>query len=214
MKTANLPVSMEIVNSGSLQHIRFGQFDDNDGVFFEIQRSAGSGSFTHICSSARILNGTDYPMTAFGYSRALTNVGATMVPLFSIRVKNLFNGIASRIQILPSLLTAFAETREGAFSLVINPTLTGATFAATSPSPGTEIDTAASAMTGGTELMHVGLGADWSDSFDLTKLFTIPGTKIRKQAFTGTSDILTVGVMREGVVNFNPRAALNFGEVR
>lgn len=214
MKTANLPLSFEIVNDGATQRIRIGQFDDNDGVFFEIQRTAGAGTFTYICSSARILNGIPYPTLPFGFSRALTGVGATMVPLFSVRVKDLFNGIASRVQILPSLLSCFAETREGAFALVINPTLTGATWAQASPSGAAELDVSASAMTGGTEILRIGLSQDASQTLDLTDIFTIPGTKIRKQAFTGTSDILTVGVAREGSVNFNPRGSLNWREVR
>jgi hypothetical protein len=214
MKTANLPMSLEIVNDGATQSIRFGQFDDNDGVFFEIRRTAGSGSFTHICSSARILNGMEYPSISFGITRGLTGVSTTLIPLFSIRVKALFNGIDSRIHILPGLLTCFAESREGAFSVVTNPTLTDASWAATSPSPGAEIDTAASAMSGGTELMRVGLGANTSMAVDLSTIFTVSGTKIRKQAFTDTSDILTIGVIREGTVNFNPRASLHWREVR
>lgn len=214
MKTADLPLSFEIVNDGSLQKIRFGQFDDNDGVFFEIRRPAGAGQFTYICSSARILNGLDYPTVSYGYTRALTGVSTTLIPLFSLRVKNLFNAINSRIQILPSLLTCFAETREGAFVMTLNPTLTGANFSATSPSPGAEIDIAASAMSGGEELAHFGLGANASAVIPLTDLFTIAGTKIRKQAFTGTSDIFTIGVIREGNQDFNPRASLNWKEVR
>ncbi|MDA8114817.1 MAG: hypothetical protein M0Z43_08850 [Acidithiobacillus sp.] len=214
MKTANLPMSFEIVNDGSLQKIRFGQFDDNDGVFFEIRRSAGAGQFTNICSSARILNGMEYPTISFGYSRALTAVGATMVPLFSLRIKELFNGIPSRIQLLPTLFCLFAETREGGFALVENPTLTGATFVATSPSPAVEIDTAASAMSGGVELFRAGMGANTTEHFDLENIFTVAGSKIRKHAFSGVSDILTVGVMREGNQDFNPRATLNWREVR
>jgi hypothetical protein len=144
----------------------------------------------------------------------VTGVGTTLLPLFSLRIKNLFNGISSRIQVLPTELLAFAETHEGSFALVLNPNLTGATFAATSPSPGVEIDTAASAMSGGNEIMRIGLGENASTNQDLMKLFTINGTKIRKQAFTGTSDILTIGVVREGAVNFNPRASLVWREVR
>jgi len=214
MKTANLPFSFEIVNDAGIQYMRWGQFDDSDGVFYEVQVPAGAGSFTYICSSGRILNGLPYPMNAFGFSHAMTGVGATLLPLFSMRVNNLFNGIASRIFVLPSFLTCFAETREGAFAIIINPTLTGATWAATSPSGGVQLDTAASVVTGGAEIFRAGLGQDVSQTFQLTDIFTVAGTKIRKQAFTNTSDIFTIGVVREGSVNFNPRATLNWREVR
>jgi hypothetical protein len=216
MKTANLPLSIEVVNDGATQYIRFGQFDDSDGVYFELQRSAAVGaySFTHICSSARILNGIPYPTVAFGFSLATTGIGATLVPLFSLRVKSTLNGIASRVHVLPSLLSCFAETQAGNFALVMNPTLTGPTWVATSPSGAVEIDTAANAQSGGTEFLRVGLGANTNQVINLTEIFTIPGTKIRRQAFTGTSDVLTIGVVREGAVNFSPRATLNWREVR
>lgn len=214
MKTANLPFSVEIINNGVTQSIRFGQFDDSDGIFFEIRRNSAAADFTYICSSARILNGEPYPTVSSGYSRTLTGVGTTLIPLFSMRIGATYNGISSRIYALPTSLMCFAETREGAFSVTLNPTLTDETFAATSPSPAIQIDTAASAMSGGVEVARISLGADASLLFPLDELFTIPGTKIRRQAFTGISDILTIGVIREGTVNFNPRATLNWREVR
>lgn len=214
MKSANLPLSFEVVNVGTIQYIRFGQFDDEDGVYFEIQRTADAGSLTHICSSARILNGLPPPTLSFGTTRALTNVGATMVPLFSMRMNGTLNGIASRVFALPTILSCFAETREGAFVLVLDPTLTGATWAATSPSGAIQIDTAANAMAGGTEIDRVSLPSNGFQAFDLSSVFTIPGRKIRRKAFSGISDVLTVGVVREGTVNFDPRATLNWLEVR
>lgn len=214
MKSANLPLSFEVVNDGATQYIRFGQFDDEDGVYFEIQRASGAGSLTHICSSARILNGLPPPTASFGFTRALTGVSTTLIPLFSMRMNATLNGIASRVFALPDILSCFAETREGAFVLVLDPSLTGATWAAVSPSGAVQFDTAASAMSGGTEIARVSLPADSFQAFVLSSVFTIPGRKIRRKAFTGTSDVLTVGVIREGTVNFNPRATLNWQEVR
>lgn len=214
MKSANLPLSFEIVNDGAAQYIRFGQFDDEDGIYFEIQRAAGAGDLTHICSSARILNGINPPTASFGFTRALTGVSTTMLPLFSIRMNGTLNGISSRVFALPSILSCFSETREGAFAVVLDATLTGATWAATSPSGAIQVDTAANAMTAGTEIARVSLPSNGFQAFDLSSVFTIPGRKIRRKAFTGTSDILTIGVVREGTVNFDPRATLNWLEVR
>jgi hypothetical protein len=214
MKTATLPISVEVVNSSGTQYIRFGQFDDSDGVFYEIQRTAAAGAFTYICSSARILNGQNYPTTGFGYSAAASGVSTTIIPLFSMRIKATLNGITSRVQALPSRLSFFAESQPGACVLIINPTLTGASWAATSPSPAIEIDSAASALSNGTTMLRVGLGGSESQTYPLDDLFTIEGLKLRRQAFTGTADILTVGVVREGAVNFDPRVTLNWKEIR
>jgi hypothetical protein len=192
MKTATLPISVEISNSGA----------------------STAASITYICSTARILNGNPYPMRTFGFSAAKSSVAATMVPLMSFRVGSTLNAIASRVQVLPRSLTFFAETQPGAFALVLGSTLTGATFAATSPSGALEIDTAATAMSGGTQLFYAGQGANTTVPWDLTELFTLTSTKLRRQAFTGTADVLTVGVVREGAVSFDPRASMVWGELR
>lgn len=193
MKTANLPISVEIVNSGV---------------------ASGTGSLTYICSSARILNGGEYASRGFAYSLAASGVAATVVPLFSMRVKSTLNTVASRVQILPRLLTFFAETQPGAVVLLLNPTLTGSSFAATSPSPAVEIDTAASATTGGTELFRTGQGANTVQNYDLSSIFSILGLKLRCRAFGAAADILTIGVVREGAVSFGPRATLAWAEFR
>jgi hypothetical protein len=191
MKTATLPISVEVVNTGA----------------------SSAASFTYICSTARILNGNPFPLRSFGYSVAKAGVGATMVPIFSIRVGATLNGIASRAQVLPRSVSLFSETQPGALALVHDASLTGATYAASSPSTAVQLDTAASAMTGGTTVFRVGLGANASETWDLKELYTLAGRKLRRQAFTGTSDVLTLGVVREGVVDFDPRATLVWGEL-
>lgn len=187
MKSATLPISAEIVNTAAA--------------------SAG-GTLTYICSSARILNGGDYALKPMVYSRATTGVAATLVPLYSIRINATVNTVNSRVQFLPKYAAFFSETAAGAFALVLNPSLTGATWAATSPSPAAQIDTAATAMSGGTGLFRQGQGQNVGYTYDLSTIFSLSGQKIRKQAFTGTSDILTVGVIRETAVSFDPRVTI------
>lgn len=187
IKTATLPISVEIVNTAA---------------------AAAGGTITYICSSARILNGGIYSTKPFVYSRSATGVAATLVPLYSVRINATVNTVNSRVQLLPKYAAFFSETAAGAFALVLNTALTGDTWAATSPSPAAQIDTAATAMSGGTELFRQGQGQNVGYTYDLTQVFSLSGQKIRRQAFTGTSDILTVGVVRETAVSFDPRVTL------
>lgn len=214
---AILPLSVEVLTeSGPTQRSRIGLFDDANGLFFEWRRTSGTGatSLKHICSSARIVNGGDYATRGFTFSRAVTNVAATLVPLFSMRVGATLNGIASLVQMLPRHLAFFAETAAGRLDLVLNPTLTGATWAQASPSGAVQIDSAASALSGGTSLFSVSHAQNGSQTYDLDHVFTFHGLKVRRDAFTGASNVLTIAVVREGAVSFDPRATVTWDELR
>lgn len=218
MRTAILPLSMEILNVGGARVARVGLFDDNDGVFWEIQTNAapaGGGALTVICNSARILNGEPYPTHDYGFTQvAPTSSNTNIVPIFSIRPKALINAIASRAMILPASVTFFSENGAGALEIIANPTLTGATWAATSPSDAVELDTAATAQASGTTLWRTGLAANDGHEFSLKDLFTIAGRKLRLQAFTGTADVLTFAYQRETNTNIIARATVVWQEVR
>jgi len=218
MKTPHLPISVEIQTlvDGS-QVIRLGVFDDSDGLFFEWSRAVGSAaafSYDYKCSSGRLIGGSVYPFHTYGMTRATTGTGAAMIPLFSIRPKATLNGIPSRVQIFPTQVSFFSESQPGALAIIMNTTLTGPTWVSASPSPAVEVDVAATLVAGGTTLWQVGQGANQQYTYDLSKLFTLIGIKLRHQAFTGTEDILTFAVQREGAVNFDPRVTVTWDELR
>lgn len=216
MRTPHLPISVEFYNSGTNTRVfRCGIFDDNDGLFFEWSvTSAASIYVDYKCASARLVGGADYPYWSYGLSQARTGIGTTLTPIFSIRVKTLLNGIDSRAQIFPRVLSFFAETQPGSAQIILNATLTGDTWAATSPSIAVEVDTAATTFSGGTSIWQISQGANTGQTYELGRLFTLIGRKLRRQAFTGTSDILTIAAQREGSVNFDPRITLLFDELR
>jgi hypothetical protein len=216
MKTAVLPLSMEFVNTAAnTRELRMGVKDDDDGLFFVWEvTSAASLDWRFKCASARLVGGGEYPYMSYGFSFAASGVSTTLIPLFSLRPNATINGVSSRAQVFPRLLSFFSETQPGAVELIINPTLTGATWGATSPSAAVQVDTAATVTTGGTTIWRIGQGADAGMTYQLDSLFTLIGRKLRRQAFTGTADILTVAVQREGSVNFSPRVTLGFDELR
>lgn len=127
MTTAILPVRYEITNTAG---------------------TASSSSMKQICSTVYSSGGYEQKV-ALKWARrttTLTGVTTTFVPIVSIRLKSTNLGAV----VLPSIFHAIpiGSILDYEIALVKNPTLTGASF--TSNSTNVEIDTTATAMTGGT----------------------------------------------------------------
>ena len=127
MTTAILPVRYEITNTVG---------------------TASSSSMKQICSTVYSSGGYEQKV-ALKWARrttTLTGVTTTFVPIVSIRLKSTNLGAV----VLPSIFHAIpiGSILDYEIALVKNPTLTGASF--TSNSTNVEIDTTATAMTGGT----------------------------------------------------------------
>jgi hypothetical protein len=167
MRTANLPVRWEVVNTADGPRVRIGYFDDDNGVFFEVQ-ATGTISCETICVEIESEGGqqdaTGYTFRAgtAGTQVACAN-SATLTPVFSIRLRDTFNSLTYRGHVKPSNLEALVSTNACYYEVVLNATLTGATFAnnAESTYSGVEYDTAATAYSGGTviESGYFGAGA-------------------------------------------------------
>ncbi len=125
MSTAILPVRYEIVSSVAV-----------------------AGTLKMICSS--VVSEGGYEQYSYGHiarrTTALATIGTTFLPLVSIRLKSTRLGavvLPQRVQVLPT------TSQNYEVALVKNPTLTGASWAATT-SGNVEYDVSASAVTGGT----------------------------------------------------------------
>lgn len=139
----------------------------------------------------------------------LTSISTTFLPLVSIRLASGRTGavvIPNRVQVLPT------SSQNYEVALIKNPTLTGATFAATVPSDtNVDFDVAATATTGGTivETNYVsssGGGGTGSTSFPNAYNFDLQlGASIG-----GTSDIYTVAVRTISGVSGDAVGSLSF----
>ncbi len=125
MSTAILPVRYEIVSSVAV-----------------------AGTLKQICSS--VVSEGGYEQYSFGHvarrTTALATIGSTFLPLVSIRLKSTRLGavvLPQRVQVLPTTSQSYEV------ALVKNATLTGASWGATT-SNNVEMDTSATAVTGGT----------------------------------------------------------------
>ena len=129
MTTANLPVRVEIENTGV---------------------TSGTNTMKQICCSVISEGGVDGErglIVAAG-NGITTKAVTTRRPICSIRPKLTFNSITNRGHVEPLQADIYADSN-AYFELVRNGTLTGASFASVSSNSITEFDTAATAISGG-----------------------------------------------------------------
>jgi hypothetical protein len=139
----------------------------------------------------------------------LASISTTFLPLVSIRLASGRTGavvIPNRVQVLPT------SSQNYEVALIKNPTLTGATFAATVPSDtNVDFDVAATATTGGTIVQtdyvtSSGGGGTSTTSFPNAYNFDLQlGASI-----AGTSDIYTVAIRTISGVSGDAVGSLSF----
>lgn len=178
MRTAVLPLSWEIINSDT----------------------STASSFHAICGSIMIEGGADQPDYTFGvFNSTDISVTTTERPLLSIRPKLLFNSIENRIAAVPVSAIVATDGKRASYRLVLDGTLTGASFASAGSQSAVEFDEAATALTGGLTLIR-GLLPNSIDSreLDLTLFFNNVARHLRRLAFSTDTNILTIMGKNEG----------------
>lgn len=130
MTTANLPIRAEIENTDT---------------------AAGANTFKQICASV-ISEGGQEDDRAYLFSAGngiTTKAVTTRRPIATIRPGLTYNGIANRGQVIPVEIDLQADSN-ALYEIVLNGTLTGASFASAGTHSIAEYDTAATAISGGT----------------------------------------------------------------
>ena len=133
--TLSLPLRQEIYNTGSASGINTSKI-----VIMALSNEGGGDiipSYIHYVAT----NGPNF-----------LTVGTTPVPILSVQPKLLFAGQTNRIHFI---LDKFGVWTSGAtvhFYLLYNATLTGANFVSVDPTSSTNLDTSATAVSGGTEI--------------------------------------------------------------
>lgn len=197
MQTAQLPMTWRIENVGA----------------------AAAGSFRYVCAHVGIEGAVEVPVHPYAYSMpaSVNCLNGVEKPLFSIRPKAAFpvGGPANRAMVLPTTLHVSSESHRGAVRLVWNPTsLTNSTWAvAGEAQSGVEIDTAATAVVGGSTLLRPFCPQDEGINVDISRLFGRFGRRMR-QAGDGSRDVLTVVGVGEAAPSSDIRCTLVWDEVR
>lgn len=195
MRTAQLPVSMEIVNTGA----------------------STASSLTHICASLQIEGGDTPPEDVFcAFNSTDVTVTTTERPVLSIRPKLTYGGQTNRMIVVPRLLVASTEGGRAGFRLIYG-TLTGASWASVNTRSGTERDSSATAITGGQTLLRSFLpNSNEAQVIELDDnlIFGRLRKHLHLDAFGVSQPILTVAMVNEGAGNTLCRGSLTFGEIR
>lgn len=195
MKTAQLPIGFDVINTGV---------------------STGS-SMTSICSSVIAEGGTIPPhFTYSAFNATPIVVTTTERPVLTIRPKATYNSIENRMLVLPNTFSIGTEGARISFRLVYNGTLTGASYTSVATTSGTEFDVAATALSGGETIYYGFLGQsnDAVNTINLSQIFGALERKLRRNGFTSTTDTLTVMAVNELSGSTNVRAGLIFDEIR
>lgn len=167
-----------------------------------------------ICSTVKSEGGVDLvdlPGFPFSASRAaLLTVSTTLLPVLSIQVQTNINSIANRSLVFPESVEVYCDDQPAEFRIVLNGTLTGASFGSVSSNSGVYVDTTASAISGGRTLSTFYAAAGNRGGVQRTDI----AGRIPLSVNATTNDILTVAAVRAGGVNANVKAALDWREVR
>ena len=205
MKTAVLPISVEVVN--------------NDVV------TSGTG-FEYICTNVTSEGGQAPPQYGNAAGRtalktAITNA-AQPLPVFAVRLSATFNEQANRAIVLPKHLSLYAESvgvTRCNFFVVVNPaTITGAVWTAVdTTSSVAEFDQTATAYTGGQVIWNGFFNAPVAGNnyeVDLSELFAENARKLRRNSFTGVSDVVLIGCRSTTATNISVDANMNWTEIK
>ncbi|MEE8361695.1 MAG: hypothetical protein V3R71_06035 [Gemmatimonadales bacterium] len=129
-------------------------------VRYEIHRQtagAVSSSMKQICSSVMAEGGhTRSRGLFFSADNGTTSVAApenTLRPILSIRPALLFKGIANRVPVFPLAIEVLCETKPVHWEIVLNPTLTGASWGPAETDSCMEMDVASTAMADGDHIL-------------------------------------------------------------
>ena len=170
MTTATLPIRYEITNTGAtsgasmMTQICSTVISEGGYNSFGTTQTAGTGTTTKRLSSAN----TYYPIVSIRL--APTRLDSIVFP--------------RQVDVLSTSVNYYRWT------LLLNPTLTGATFANTSPTGTVQIDTAATAVSGGIEIQS-GLAA----ARELTQLSSIEFFQFQLgRTLAGVSDVVTLAL--------------------
>lgn len=164
-------------------------------VRYEISSQGGAGEMRMICTTV-ISEGGYIPLGRRFATATPTDVSvsSTLIPIMSLRLRGDLNysRITAKITTINVVNTGGGTAR---YALILNPTLTGASFANFNTSTsGVQIDTSATALSGG-----ISLYSDYVSTKSTTQIVFSPEDIISQlgvnTSITGTSDVMTLAAI-------------------
>lgn len=199
MGNGSLPASIRVNNTGA----------SSTGSITVLTARVVSEGVTHDPFSRTFSAGNALPV----------EVGITERPVFSIRPKATFNSLTNRSWLLPQFVNIATEGYKIFYKVVVNATLTGASWVSAGTESTAEYDVSATAYSGGDVVYrHFIPLDDDSDDADMTRFFDFFGRKLRNAGFLGlganVADVLTVVAVNAAVGKTEVTANVTWQEVR
>lgn len=190
-RTPKLPIRTELVNTGTV---------------------ASSTSFSLTCASL-LQESSSKQIQKYNFSRSSVRAGKTSSPtgvvLISLQPLANFNGIVNRVSIVPVTAQIFANNQNVLVQVILNTTLTGASFTSVDTNSASAVDTSATNFSGGTVIAEFYTESGTVQGFDLSAFAT--STVLSNTIAGAAGDILTL-VAYSVTANTTTFAALRWEE--
>jgi hypothetical protein len=185
---------------------------------WEVENTAAStaANMKYICSSLSSEGGhTPSFFTFTAYTATAKTVSTTEIPLLTIRPAALFNSITNRGVMVPILMAGSTEGARASYRLVLDGTLTGASYVSVDSKSIAEYDITATALTGGTTLFK-GFMGNSNDQFtiDISKIFEGQFRGLMQNVFATPANTLTLMAVNEAAGSTSMLANLTWREYR
>ena len=213
----NLPLSWRIYNDATYTYMEMGYGDANNGIGIRYRIAKNvSATLRAICGTVKSEGGQDLTDIQ-GYSRSADmgvtelTVGATLIPLISIRPKTTFNSITNLGLSVPIGATVIGDNPMKV-AIIHNNTLTGASWTdVDSAESSMEYDTSATALTNGHIVQSGYLGSNKNTTISGESLL---GKTLLWNRLGTESGILTIAAIRTTTTSSDALASINWKEIR
>lgn len=152
-----------------------------------------STSLEYNSASILIENGSEPIGNTFFKSNSSTKNVKQESPLLSFKVKQNINTISNRLVVVPKEFSISTNLNRIKYKLVLNPTLSGSSFASVNTYSGLDYDESSTSFSGGTILYSGYLNVNnESLSIKLDNVFNLYKQNLKQDAFGINTDILTI----------------------
>jgi len=219
-QTANQPVYWRQYNTASYTYTEIGYGDETNAIGFRYRIAVnGSQTMRAICSTVKSEGGGDIHDVAgirYGVGNGVTRRSVTsttnFLPVLSIQLKATLNTYPVKSIVFPKEIEMTADNA-AYYEVRINPVLTGASFASVGADSVTNVDVAATAVTGG-RVIKSGYVVGGTSSIKGTADHMLTSKIPLGVSAAGVGDILSICFVKDSATNASLGCTLVFEEVR
>lgn len=210
------PIQWNIYNTATETVMEIGYFCDGNGIGFRYTVPINAGAEVRaICSTVKSEGGGHvFDMAGFQFvadnNVTPVTVGTTLVPIITIRVKSTFNSLVNDAIALPQGF-GISTNNPIKYVLLLDATLTGATFNDVNANSMMEFDVAATALAGGTDVDSDYVSTVKNRSAGKEGLL---GRTIMANGENGTPTTLTLAAIRTSTSDGATLGVIKWKEIR